>query len=119
MNKEIQTILQEIIQLLEQEKELLIVSIKNHEVSNQLEEIIEQKKSVLSKLSLYEEEDIFRYKKELEKIKLLNERNIELAKNNLNFIDSVFEAIFSDEAKQYTPNGELTTQKEGLVNKKA
>ncbi|BCD59946.1 MULTISPECIES: hypothetical protein [unclassified Nitratiruptor] len=119
MNQEIQTILQEIIQLLEKEKELLVLSIKNHDVSKQLEEIIEQKKSALSKLSEQNEEDILQNKKELETIKLLNERNIELAKNNLNFIDSMFEAIFCDEAKQYTPNGELTSQKEGLVNKKA
>ena len=119
MNSEIQNILNNIIRLLEEEKKLLIVSLKESKFSEDLKDIISKKQENLAKLSSFEEKDILSFKEELKKIKLLNQENMNLAENNLKFIEGIFEAIFEkEETKQYTQNGEIKSKKEGLFNKK-
>lgn len=119
MNEEIRDILKNIISLLEEEKKLLILSLKESKFSEDLADIISKKQENISKLSTYEEESVLKFPDELKKIKRLNEENMKLAQNNLKFIESIFESIFEkEETKQYTQNGELKTKKEGLFNKK-
>ncbi|WP_281951134.1 hypothetical protein [Nitrosophilus kaiyonis] len=119
MNNEIQNILDNIINLLEEEKKLLIISLKDSKFSEDLKNIISKKQENLSKLASFEEKDILNFEKELKKIKMLNKENMNLAENNLKFIEDVFEAIFEkEETKQYTQNGEIKSKKEGLFNKK-
>ena len=111
-------LLQKLIELLEEERRILILSAKEDH-SKKLFEIIEKKQEILDALSYVEEQELKNFKNELQKISELNKRNLELTENNMKFIEHLFEAIFEDEkVKKYSPDGTIKNKKEGLFNKK-
>ena len=119
MQNIIKNLLDKLIDLLEKENRLLIKTINDTKYSQELIKVLEEKQKALFEISRLEEKDLLPFKEELNKIKSLTDRNMQLAQNNLEFIEEVFEAIFEEESpKQYTKDGEIQTKKEGLFNKK-
>ncbi len=112
-------LLAQFIELLKKENRYIIQSIREKEASQQLMEIVKQKEEILQKILSLEKEDIEPFKSELEEIDHWTQRNRALAINNMEFINEVFEAIYSQKSPtQYTKDGTIKKQKEGLFNKK-
>ena len=115
---ELHNILQKLIDLLEEERKILITSLKDNN-SEKLLEIIKKKQKILDTLSSIDQAELNNFKKELQQISELNKRNLELTQSNMKFIEHLFEAIFEDEkVKKYSPDGTIQNKKEGLFNKK-
>ncbi len=112
-------LLHEFIDLLQEENEALIESIKNKEASQRLYKIIDQKERLLQDILSLNKEDIEPFKEELEEIDHWTHRNKMLAVNNMEFINELLEAIYSQGSpSQYTKDGSITSKKEGFFNKK-
>ncbi len=100
---------------LEKEYQLLLKLNNPQELLN----VIEEKKKIMSELSKYNKEDFEKYVELLKEIEFLNKRNLNLANNNMAFIDELFSAIFEEDIEKYNPYGEISQgQKSGIFNKK-
>ena len=116
----LQELLSRFIELLEEENRLLIQSVKDKDAAQKLLELVTQKESVLKEIVRYNKEELQKHEDLLKRIDELTQRNRALAINNIEFINEIFDAIFSVNAPtQYTKNGSLSAKKEGLFNKKA
>ena len=113
----IEKLLDTLINLLEKEKELIILSVKNPELSSELEKTIEEKRNVLSKLANFSPEDFKGSEEKLLKIKDLSNINLHIAVSNAQFIEEIFSAIF-DEPQKYDQSGTVKQSQKGLFNKK-
>ena len=112
-------LLDRFVELLQEENKYIIESIRDKEASQKLLEVIEQKEELLKQILALKKEDIQPFHKELEEIEHWTQRNRALAINNMEFINEVFEAIYSQKSPtQYTKDGTMKSQKEGLFNKK-
>ncbi len=111
-------LLQRLIELLEEERKILILSTKEDQ-SKKLFAIIEKKQELLDALRDIDERELKKFTKEFQKISELNKRNLELTQSNMKFIEHLFEAIFENEkVTKYTSDGTIKNKKEGLFNKK-
>ncbi|EDP72965.1 hypothetical protein [Hydrogenivirga sp. 128-5-R1-1] len=100
---------------LEKEYKLLLKLDNPQELLN----IIEEKKKLISELSMYEKKDFENYIDLLKEIEFLNKRNLNLANNNMLFIDEIFSSIFEENVEKYNPYGQISQgQKSGIFNKK-
>jgi vacuolar-type H+-ATPase subunit I/STV1 len=118
--KRLQELLERFKELLQEENRLLIQSVKDKEASQKILELVNQKEQLLGEIVGYNKEDLEKFRDLLEEIDELSQRNRALAVNNLEFINEIFDAIFSVNAPtQYTKDGNLSSKKEGLFNKKA
>jgi len=114
-----QELLKRFIELLESENRLLIQSVKDRGASDKLMEIVAQKEELLRQILSLEKEDVESYQEELRQIDEWTERNRSLAVNNIEFINEIFDAIYTSNAPtKYTKDGNITTSKEGFFKKK-
>ena len=117
--KRLQELLQEFKRLLEEENRLLIESVRDKEASQKILQIVGQKEKILKEMVGYNKEEFGPFRKLMEEIDELTGRNRALAINNIEFINEIFDAVFSVNAPtQYTKDGSLSSKKEGLFNKK-
>ena len=114
-------LLQELIWLLEEENRYLIESITNKELSEKLLNIVEKKEELLKEIFALSKEDVKPFKEKLQKIDELSERNSTLAINNIEFINDIFDAIYSKNLPpKYTKEGKISSKpKEGMFKTKA
>ncbi|SNZ08170.1 hypothetical protein SAMN06265182_1194 [Persephonella hydrogeniphila] len=117
MNKELQKLLDSLVEKLEEEKKLIILSLKDSQYIEKLNQVIEEKREILSRLSRFEAKDFEGFKEKLEHIKTLSQINLNLAANNAQFIEEIFSSIF-DEPKKYDQSGTVQQHQKGLFNKK-
>ncbi len=116
---ETRKLLQRFIDLLKDENRYIIESIKDKTASENLTQTIQKKEELLRQILALDKEEVEPYQEELKKIDEWTQRNKMLALNNMEFINEVFEAIFSqDSPSQYTKDGNITSKKEGFFNKK-
>ncbi len=116
--KVVESLLDRFIELLKEEKGLLIKTLSDSKYSEELARVSEEKKVILSKTSTLERSDLEPYKEKFQQIQQLSNTNMQLAHSNILFIEDLFESIFEDSAKQYNNKGTVATKKEGLFNKK-
>ncbi|WP_200763839.1 hypothetical protein [Nitrosophilus alvini] len=117
--KNLESILDKLIELLELENRYLIKTVSDSTLSEELLKTVEEKQKLLSELAAFEKNEIEPYMEKIEKIDELSKRNMSLAQSNLNYIEELFESIFEENStKQYTKEGEIHSKKEGLFNKK-
>ncbi len=117
---DIQALLREFIELLKEENRYLIQSISDKRASDELIETVRKKEELLRQILALEPEDVKPYLKDLEQIDHWTQRNRALAINNIEFINEIFDAIYSkDTPTQYTKDGTISNKKEGFFNKKA
>ncbi|BCD61887.1 hypothetical protein NitYY0826_C0750 [Nitratiruptor sp. YY08-26] len=115
----VQELLKDFIELLKEENELLINSVKDKDVSSKLMKVVEQKEKLLHDILALEKEDVEQFTQELRLIDEWTERNRSLAVNNIEFINDIFDAIYAANAPtKYTKDGNISTSKEGFFNKK-
>ncbi len=117
MNTE--NLLNQLIKKLEEEKQYILLSLKDRSYSDKLIQVVEEKKQIISKLSSLEKKDFEGLEEKLHKIKSLSEENMILALNNIQFIEDIFEAIFKEEeTKTYSSEGSFSKETKSLINKK-
>lgn len=116
--KPIAPLLDLLIQKLRQEKELIIKSAANSASSQQLLDVVEEKKELLLQLGTFERGDFEGYQEKLDLIKRLSEENMQLAAGGLGFIEELFETLFGDSTPHYNEYGTVSSKKEGLFTKK-
>ncbi|MRI83787.1 MAG: hypothetical protein C6I00_05130 [Nitratiruptor sp.] len=105
--------------LLQEENRLLIESITSKEAARKILQLVEEKERLLQEIRGWEREQLAQYKELLERIDTLTQRNKALAINNIEFINEIFDAVFSASTPpQYTKDGSLSTKREGFFNKK-
>ena len=115
-----QELLQNLIQLLMEENKYLIESIKNKKVSEQLLDVVKKKEKLIYEILLLDKKAVEPFEEELRQIDEWTQRNKSLAINNIEFINEIFDAIYSQNVPpKYTKDGKISTVKEGLFNKKA
>ncbi len=114
----VEKLLNSLIKILEEEKKLIILSIKDKSYSENLLKTLEEKKKTIEKLSLLPKEDFKGFEDKLQLIKSLSEENLILALNNIQFIEDIFEAIFKEETKTYSSEGNFSKEPKSLINKK-
>lgn len=115
-----QELLQKFIHLLQEENKYLIESIKNKEISKQLLDTVRKKEKLLNEIVSLKKEDVEPYENELRQIDEWTQRNKSLAINNIEFVNEIFDAIYSQKVPtKYTKDGKISTTKEGFFNKKA
>ncbi len=113
-------LLEKFLSLLEQENRYLIESVNNKEASAKLFAIVEQKEELLKEILALDKEALAPFVQELQKIDELTQRNRALAINNMEFVNEIFDAIYSQYTPtQYTKDGNISQSKEGIFNKKA
>jgi len=117
MNKDVQELLDRLINKLEEEKNFIILSLKDAQYIEKLNQVVEEKREILSKLSGFEAKDFEGFKDKLNQIKTLSQINLNLAANNAQFIEEIFSSIF-DEPKKYDQSGTVHQHQKGLFNKK-
>lgn len=117
MNKKINRLLNELIKKLEEEKELIITTIKDTEQVERLNSVIEDKRKILSELAKYNVEDFKGFEEQLNQIKSLSQINLTLAVGNAQFIEDIFSSIF-DEPQKYDQKGTVKQSQKGFFNKK-
>ncbi len=110
-------LLDKLIELLKEEKQLLVTSIKDGTLAERLMTVIDNKKEILFKISQFSQEDLEKFEEKLLQIKQLSDINLNLAANNLQFIDELFSAIF-EEPQKYDQSGAVKQNQKGLFNKK-
>ncbi|GAB6072152.1 hypothetical protein JCM14244_05290 [Venenivibrio stagnispumantis] len=110
-------ILKALINKLEEEKEYLIKTLADKSYIDKLLNVVEEKRELILKLSQYEVEDLKKYPELVNKLRELSEYNMQLAMNNIQFIEGLFESIFETE-KTYTKDGNVEVKKDSLFNKK-
>lgn len=103
--------------LLIMEKECIVKAINDSKATQKLNEIVEKKQEILTKLAKFNVEDFENYKEIIKEIQILSENNMFLAQSNLKFIESVFESIF-EETSTYSSEGEVKKQPSSILNKK-
>ncbi len=113
----LEKLLDKLIACLEEEKELLINSLKDSKLSEKLMEIVDTKREILLKISQLSREDLEKHQEKLKEIKRLSDINLNLAVNNIQFIDEIFSAIF-EEPQKYDQSGAVKQNQKGLFNKK-
>ncbi len=117
--KNLQELLERFITLLDEERRLLIKSIEDKEASKALLELTDKKDKILKEIFTYDKEELKKYGDYIQKIDELTQRNRALAMNNIEFLNEIFDAIFSHTSPaQYTKEGDIKSKKEGLFNKK-
>ncbi|MRJ03351.1 MAG: hypothetical protein GXO19_06765 [Epsilonproteobacteria bacterium] len=105
--------------LLEEENRLLVESIKDKGAAQRILELVAQKEKIFKRIADHSRSELLPYKERLELIDELTQRNKALAINNIEFINEIFDAVYSVSAPtQYTKDGSLTTKREGFLNKK-
>ncbi len=113
-------LLDKLIELLEKEKNLIVNAINSSETTEELNKLLEEKKEVLLKMSQLDEKSINideNIKEKIEKVKLLSKTNEILALSNLNFIEEIFESVFSSHST-YGSEGEVKKIQGNIINKK-
>ncbi len=113
-------LLDTLIELLEKEKNLIIKAINSTESTDELNKLIEEKKDILLKISQLDEKNINideTIKEKIEKIRLLSKTNEVLALSNLNFVEEIFESVFSS-FSTYGNEGEIKKIEGNIINKK-
>ena len=112
-------LLKQYLTLLEKENRLLIETINNKESTKELQKLLEQKEKTLLKILELSKEEVAPYQDILKRIDEQNSLNKELALNNLEFIGSIFSALFEEkEIKQYNQNGQIKSKQTSFINKK-
>ena len=115
-----QELLQNFIELLKEENKYLIESIKNKEISEQLLDVVKRKEKLLYEILSLDKKEVEPFEEELRQIDEWTQRNKSLAINNIEFINDIFDAIYSQNVPtKYTKDGKISTAKEGFFNKKA
>ena len=115
--KNVNNLLEELIEKLKKEKELLIKTIEDSKYVDDLINVIEEKRILLSQLSRYNKEELEVYKDKLYEIESLGKTNLTLAANNIQFIEEIFSALF-EEPQKYDQSGNISQEHKGLFNKK-
>ncbi|MBK3332498.1 hypothetical protein GWK41_05405 [Persephonella atlantica] len=113
----LESLVEQLIEKLKEEKECLIFSIKDSSYCDKLVEVVEEKRKLLSKISRYNKKDFEGLEEKLQEIKRLSDINLNLAVNNAQFIDELFGAIF-EEPQKYDQSGAVKQNQKGLFNKK-
>ncbi len=115
-----QALLQKFIELLKEENRYLIQSINDKRASQELIDTVQKKEKLLQQILTLKPEDVKPYVENLEQIDHWIQRNRALAINNIEFINEIFDAIYSkDSPTQYTKDGTISNKKESFFNKKA
>ncbi len=117
MNKKIDKLLDDLIRKLEEEKELLITTVKDSKQVEKLNMVIEEKRQILSDLSKFSAKDFKGFEEKLNQIKNLSQINLTLAAGNAQFIEEIFSTIF-DEPQKYDQSGTVKQPQKGFFNKK-
>ncbi len=117
MNKKVNKLLDDLIRKLEEEKELLITTIKDSKQVEKLNTVIEEKRQILSDLSKYNAKNFEGFEEKLNQIKSLSQINLTLAAGNAQFIEEIFSTIF-DEPQKYDQKGTVKQPQKGFFNKK-
>ncbi|WP_456401248.1 hypothetical protein [Persephonella sp.] len=115
--KNVNNILDKLIEKLNEEKDLLIKTIEDASYTENLLAVIEEKRDLLAKLSQFKKEDLEKYKDKLITIESLSKRNMTIAVSNVQFIEEIFSTLF-DETKKYDQSGTVSQEQKGLFNKK-
>ncbi|WP_029521985.1 hypothetical protein [Persephonella sp. KM09-Lau-8] len=116
--EKIGNLLDQLIEKLEEEKNLLIESIKDSSVSEKLMKVVEEKRGILSELSQFSAEELEPFQDKLETIQSMSKINLNIAANNAQFIEELFNMIF-DEPQKYDQTGSIKgKQQKGFINKK-
>ncbi|WP_029521058.1 hypothetical protein [Persephonella sp. IF05-L8] len=116
--KKVENLLDRLIDKLKEEKNLLIESITDSSVSEKLMKVIEEKREILSELSQFSVEDLEQFQDKVETIQSMSRLNLNIAANNAQFIEELFDIIF-DEPQKYDQSGSITgKQQKGFINKK-
>jgi len=100
MNQNVSKLLDDLIKKLEEEKDLLITTIKDSKQVEKLNLVIEEKREILSDLSKYSAEDFKGLEDKLNQIKNLSQINLTLAAGNAQFIEEIFSTIFDETAPE-------------------
>ena len=90
-----QTLLRQFIELLKEENRCLIQSINDKKASQELIDTVQKKEELLRQILALEPEDVQPYKEDLQQIDHWTQRNRALAINNIEFINEIFDAIYS------------------------
>ncbi|WP_457634798.1 hypothetical protein [Persephonella sp.] len=117
MSQTVSKLLDDLIKKLEEEKELLITTVKDSKQVEKLNRIIEEKRQILSDLSKHTAEDFKGLEEKLDQIKNLSQINLTIAAGNAQFIEEIFSAIF-DEPQKYDQSGTVKQSQKGFFNKK-
>jgi len=102
---------------LKREKELLILTVKDTSYSEELLNVVEEKRKLLSKLASFNKEDFEGLEDLLVEVKQLSDINLNLAATNAQFVEEIFSAIF-EEPQKYDQSGTVKQSQKGLFNKK-
>ena len=113
----IEYLLNQLLEKLEKEKELLIKTVTDSKYVDELMKVVEEKREILSQLSKFKAEDFTGLEDKLEKIRYQSKVNLNLAANNAQFIDEIFDAIF-EEPEKYDKTGSTIKERHGFINKK-
>ena len=116
---ELEKLLDELIDKLNEEKDLLVLSLKDRKKSEALLKVVEEKKQIIERLSKFSEEEISKFEDKVIQIKKISEENLALALNGIQFIEEIFDAIFEgEEIKTYSSKGDFPKESKGFINKK-
>ncbi|MEJ5173440.1 MAG: hypothetical protein WHT47_06970 [Hydrogenothermaceae bacterium] len=115
--EDIDTILEKLKTILEEEKLCILNSIKDSSYADRLVEITKEKMDLLSKLSQFSKEEAMEKLSKIQELNTLLNTNRELIIQNLMFIEDLFEAIF-ETTKTYSPEGSVKSSGQGFINKK-
>ncbi len=114
----VETLLQNLKNLLLKEKECIIKAINDTKSTEELNRIVEEKHNILMQLAQFKVEDFKGYEDLVYDIQQLSRTNMILAESNLKFIESVFESIF-EQTSTYLSDGQVKSKSSGIINKKA
>lgn len=117
MKRKLESLLDQLVDKLNTEKKLLVQSIKDTKYSKELEQVVEEKRRILSQIAQFSKEDFNGLEDKLLEIKRLSDINLNLAVNNIQFIDEIFSTIF-DQPQKYNQKGSVEKPQKGLFNKK-
>ncbi|MCX7760817.1 MAG: hypothetical protein N2Z81_06465 [Hydrogenothermaceae bacterium] len=115
--EDLDTTLEKLKILLEEEKLCILNSLKDSSCANRLIEITQEKMDLLSKLSQFSKEEALEKLDKIQELNTLLHINRELIIQNLMFIEDLFEAIF-ETTKTYSPEGSIKSSGQGFINKK-
>jgi len=113
-----ESILNSLIEKLKKERDLIIQAISDKNKVKELENVIKEKENLLKELATIPPEELSKHKEKVEDIKKLSKINMNLALDNMEFIEDIFSSIFEDEAQKYNQKGYIQQEQKSLFNKK-
>lgn len=117
---EVKHILESYKNLLQKENSLLIKSLQDSAISQELLEVVEKKEDLLKQILGLDPGAVEGFEEELATIDMWMERNRILAIENIEFVNEIFDAIYAkNSSTQYTKDGTIYNKKEHIFNKKA